>query len=92
MPRPFDANRLRTLTFAAGLAAALAGCAPAVKPYAASATPPPTNPVVQKAQAECADIAARQTETVSPQGQASKAALGIYYKCMKEKGYPQDGQ
>lgn len=84
MPR----SRRRLLTSAVVLAAAIAGCTPAAKPYAAATTPPPPDPVLQKAQVECADLAARATETVTPQGQASKAAIGIYYKCMTEKGYP----
>ena len=85
MPRP----RPRTMTFAVALAAVLAGCAPAAKPWQAStAPPPPPDPAMQKAQVECAELATRATENVTPQGQASKAALGIYYKCMTEKGYP----
>ncbi len=67
-------------------AALLAGCsAPAAKPYD---PPPPADPALQKAQAECAARATRETETVSPQSEASKAAIGIYFKCMNEKGYP----
>jgi hypothetical protein len=73
---------------AVALVLALAGCAPAPKPYAAATTPPPADPVMQRAQAECADLATRQTQNVSPQSQASKAAVGIYYKCMADKGYP----
>jgi hypothetical protein len=80
-----EARRLPA--FAVGLALTLAGCAASPKPYAASTKPPPADPAMQRAQAECADLAARQTETVQSQSQASKAALGIYYKCMAAKGY-----
>lgn len=76
----------RKAALAVVTAAVLAGCStPAAKPYD---PPPPADPAMQKAQAECADLATRQTETVSPQSEASKAAIGIYFKCMSEKGYP----
>lgn len=88
MPKSRRDARLRTLTFAAGLAVTLAGCAPAPKPYAAATAPPPADPVLQRAQVECADLATRQTATISQQDQASKAAVGIYYKCMAANGYP----
>jgi hypothetical protein len=80
--------RLRTLTLAVSLAVALAGCAEKPKPYAASTTPPPADPAMQRAQVECAELATRQTETIQSQNQASQAAVGIYYKCMAAKGYP----
>jgi len=89
MPRSRTDVRFRTLTFAVALAATIAGCTPAAKPHSTATPPPPADPVLQKVQAECADVAARATENVSPQGQASKAALGIYFKCMSDKGFPQ---
>ena len=88
MPNSRIAARLRTLTFTVTLALTLAGCAAKPKPYAASTTPPAADPAMQRAQAECADLATKQTETVQSQNQASKAAVGIYYKCMAAKGYP----
>jgi hypothetical protein len=87
MSRSREGSRLKTAA-AVVTAAVLAGCAAsAAKPYEAATTPPPADPVLQKAQAECAERATRETETVSPQSEASKAAIGIYFKCMNEKGY-----
>jgi hypothetical protein len=85
MSRSRQRSRLQAAV-AVVTAALVAGCAaPAAKPYD---PPPPPDPAMQKAQAECADLATRQTENVSPQSEASKAAIGIYFKCMNEKGYP----
>jgi len=88
MPKSRRDARLRTLIFAGSLALALAGCAAKPKPYAAATTPPPADPAMQQAQVECAKLATSQTATITPQDQASKAAVGIYYKCMAAKGYP----
>ncbi|MEW6273300.1 MAG: hypothetical protein AB1689_28815 [Thermodesulfobacteriota bacterium] len=75
---------MRVLGCAILLAAA---CAPARQPAAPAAASVAADPARQAADAECRDRAARETETVTPQGQASKAAIGIYVKCMSEKGF-----
>jgi len=85
MTRSYDVAR----SFAAGVAllcaVAAAGCA------SSRPTPPPapaaSDPARQAADAACRDLAARETATVTPQGQASKAAIGIYVKCMSDKGF-----
>jgi hypothetical protein len=89
MPKSRSDARLRGWIFAAGLAVALAGCAAKPKPYAAATTPPPADPAMQQAQVECAKLATSQTATITQQDQASKAAVGLYYKCMATKGYPE---
>jgi ABC-type uncharacterized transport system auxiliary subunit len=80
-------DRRRSLFLVLALAASVAGCA-APKPKPWEAPPPPNDPVLQRAQGECADKAVKETQNVSPQSQASKAAVGIYEKCLTDKGFP----
>jgi len=92
MPRSFDRISLRVAgAFAAGIATivVLDGCASRTRPQPAATAPhAPADPALAKAQAECTDKAVRETETVSPQTQASKVAITIYAECMKQKGFP----
>jgi hypothetical protein len=51
----------------------------------------PNTNAYHKADAECRQVAARETENVTPQSQASKAAISIYWRCMSAKGFPPPG-
>jgi hypothetical protein len=84
IPRPFAAARRSALCVVLG-ATLLAACADQPKPYH---KPPVTDPVRQKAEMACANNATVETQNMSPPSTASKAAVGIYWKCMAEKGYP----
>jgi len=80
-----------TLAAVVVLASLAAGVAPApvrATDAAPAATSTPADPAFHSARKACIDRAVRETETVTPQGQASKAAIGIYVECMKEKGFP----
>lgn len=91
MPRSLDRSSLRAaVAVVAGVAlVTVTGCASPTRP--AVAPPAPADPALAKAQAECRDRAVRETETVSPQTQASKVAITIYAECMQEKGFPLHG-
>jgi hypothetical protein len=63
-----------------------AGCATTPR----SAPPPPPgagDPAFEKARAECIDEAVRATAATRQQDVASKAAIGIYVRCMEGKGF-----
>lgn len=81
--------RRRALSCSLLAAASLAACS-AGRPAAPEITPPDT-PAYHQADAECRDVAVRETENVTPQTAASKAAIGIYFRCMTEKGFPPPG-
>ncbi|MBY0277508.1 hypothetical protein K2Z84_19420 [Candidatus Binatia bacterium] len=69
------------------LAVVTAGGCSASRP--ASAPPAmPTSKAYHQADADCRHVAARETENVAPQTQASKAAIAIYWRCMTAKGFP----
>jgi hypothetical protein len=51
----------------------------------------PNTNAYHHADAECRQVATRETENVSPQSQASKAAISIYWRCMTAKGFPPPG-
>jgi len=64
------------------------GAAPSAgAPSGAAPTAPPSK-AFDQADSGCRDVAARETENVSPQTQASKAAIAIYWRCMTTHGYP----
>lgn len=69
------------------LAAAVLGGCSASRP---TGSPPamPTSKAYHQADAECRHVAARETENVAPQTQASKVAITIYWRCMTAKGFP----
>lgn len=74
-----------------GLVAAFAiGACSASRPTGA---PPavPTSKAYHQSDAKCRQVAARETENVSPQSQASKAAITIYWRCMTAQGFPPPG-
>jgi hypothetical protein len=70
----------------AGLAVLAAGCGPAARAPAAAAQPT-GDPAFERAKAECTQQAIEATQQTYPQGLASKAAIGIYLDCMKQKGF-----
>ena len=51
----------------------------------------PTSKAYHHADSECRQVAARETENVSPQTQASKVAITIYARCMTAHGFPPPG-
>lgn len=65
---------------------ALGACSAGKPP---GAPPPiPASTAFHQADAECRETAARETENVSPQTQAAKAAIAVYWRCMTAHGYP----
>lgn len=77
----------RSVNASALLALVAVGACSASRPATA---PPamPTSKAYHQADADCRHVAARETENVSPQTQASKAAIAIYWRCMTAKGFP----
>jgi hypothetical protein len=70
---------------AASLAALASACS-----APAHTTPPAgaADPAFARAKTECTEQAVAATQATNPQGLASKAAIGIYVRCMEEKGFP----
>ena len=82
---------LRRLAPVSALLAAVAiGACSASRP-AGTAPVQPTSKAYHQSDAKCRQFAARETETVSPQSQASKAAITIYWRCMTAQGFPPPG-
>ncbi|MBM4246001.1 MAG: hypothetical protein FJ148_19740 [Deltaproteobacteria bacterium] len=91
-------STLRRSACASALLAALAlgacsagkpsGAAPSAGKPSGAAPTVPTSKAFHHADSECREVAARETENVSPQTQASKAAIAIYWRCMTTHGYP----
>ncbi len=71
------------------LASALCACS-AGRPTGSPPTRPTSN-AYHRADTECRQVATRETENISPQTQASKAAITIYWRCMTAKGFPPPG-
>jgi hypothetical protein len=90
MLRSQDLGRFAVCALALLCAGALAGCVsrPRPSPPARSAA----DPAFERADAECRESAARETAAVTPQGQASKAAIGIDLECMSGKGFASPGR
>jgi hypothetical protein len=84
---------MRTLRRSAALSVLLASALCACSAGRPAGAPPsrPTSNAYHRADAECRQVAARETENISPQTQASKAAITIYWRCMTAKGYPPPG-
>lgn len=70
-------------------AAVLGGCS-AGRPAGTQPEMPKSN-AYHHADSECRQVAARETENVSPQTQASKVAITIYSRCMTAHGFPPPG-
>ena len=68
------------------LVAAVCGCGQSAQ-TAARPSGAPTDPAFEQAKAQCTERAIAATQATNPQGLASKAALGLYVRCMEEKGY-----
>lgn len=87
----FRSVRRQSAAWVAALLAALVlGACSAGRPSGPPPAMPNTN-AYHHADAECRQVAARETENVSPQSQASKAAIAIYWRCMTAKGFPPPG-
>lgn len=79
---------LRRFAAVSALLAAFAmGACSAGRPTGTAPTQP-TSKAYHQADAKCRQVAARETENVSPQSQASKAAITIYWRCMTAQGFP----
>ena len=72
------------------LAAAAFGACSAGRPTGSPPALPKSN-AYHRADTECRQVATRETENVSPQTQASKAAISIYWRCMAAKGFSPPG-
>jgi len=76
--------RIAWMACAMGVLAA--GCSAPARSAAPSA-PVPASPAFQQARSECTQRAVDATRDFQQQDVASKAAIGIYVECMKEKGF-----
>ncbi len=72
------------------LAAAVLGGCSAGRPAGTQPEMPKSN-AYHRADSECRQVAARETENISPQTQASKVAITIYWRCMTAHGFPPPG-
>jgi len=74
-----------------GLTGVLApGCSAPARPAASASSPsaaPASGPAFESAKAECKQRAVAATEDTRQQGIASKAAVGLYVDCMRQKGF-----
>jgi hypothetical protein len=83
--------RRRSAVAVGALFAALAiGACSAGRPAGQPPAMPQSN-AFHHADSDCRQVAARETETITPQTQASKVAITIYWRCMSAKGFPPPG-